>query len=210
MCGAWSSVRRAYDVSAYTYNYRIQIQCQHATKTRCLLLKLPGELRNRIYYFLLERSPTRIWLLDGQLLPHALARTCRQLRGEFLPLHRSVDLSKVKKIFAVLDENQLHLIEDFMDRNLCVLEPYLLLLIGHHKPLVHLPFVTVYENATSFRKFFDACEDGLHHPRDDCACRVGVRYKVCGRFPIICKMWLQFHPLLKVRCIGMWRLRKCL
>lgn len=52
------------------------------------LLGLPAELRNEIYDCV-AAQPGEIIIREGKIVPPALARTCRQIRSEFLPLFQT-------------------------------------------------------------------------------------------------------------------------
>lgn len=52
------------------------------------LLGLPAELRNEIYDCV-AAQPGKIIIREQKIVPPALARTCRQIRSEFLPLFQA-------------------------------------------------------------------------------------------------------------------------
>ena len=71
---------------------------------RSSLLLLAAELRDRIYGYLTLDPPNKILLTERNGLPHALARTCRQLREEFLRVYSNLDRGEAKSLSAVVKD----------------------------------------------------------------------------------------------------------
>ena len=65
------------------------------------LLKLPPELRNWIYTSIV---PTHVTTNQYEIVPHALTRTCRQLRAEFLSIFTDMDKSQATTITLLVPE----------------------------------------------------------------------------------------------------------
>ena len=85
-------------------------------KQRCHLLELPPELRNQIYDHVATSTRT-ISVHEGALVPHALARTCKQIRSESIPVFESESIFYAHTIKArVIDldfTNLTTFIEDY-------------------------------------------------------------------------------------------------
>ncbi|XPS72762.1 hypothetical protein M3J09_004922 [Ascochyta lentis] len=97
-----------------------------AKMTRIPLLDLPGEIRNRIYKFAVEKQPIFLSHITSKPLEElskdrsehcqqffGLTQVCRQIRSEYLPLYRS----RTKVTCRALPHNVYDYIDTFLKRS---------------------------------------------------------------------------------------------
>lgn len=69
------------------------------TTARASLLGIPPKLRNEIYHCIAS-EPGKVTFHNKDMVPHALARVCRQTRPEFLPMFQAKTTMQVHTMKA--------------------------------------------------------------------------------------------------------------
>lgn len=72
------------------------------------LLELPPELRNEVYDYVASEPLTDAVVFHDKRIPHPLARTCKLLRAEFLPIYELIDYSQIERLTVVVTDFDFH------------------------------------------------------------------------------------------------------